>query len=420
MIGPIFSEESLMVWKYVGGAAGGTLGYIVGDVPGGYAGYKYGRYAGEKFAKRRSMPKSYGKRKRIIGSAVPRKRQRTLQKRRRQLKTKKQLAATKRTLSTRQRTQVRAIAQRVHDGMVPDGTYYKNYCGSHESLAGTVGAGFECDVWTGFQRNGGNISPATGEALGFTPFSGRKLIDAASVLFNGKTPALNHELTTGNFGVGTTTANFKHCSYKLLLKNASFVDYECTLFKFISKETSSTIDLYTLIDNFIHSETWIGGTPSIKELNLNFGAVSKINDKFIMKKQFFRLQPGGQKSFYTQWKGLVDFSKYTDGATTPAVPIISKGLGEYWMFRMVPNLHITNDGTNTRVGRGVTSSTDLNRQILCEVKEVYKLDQPENATVEGEQKKLFNDYPDIDAGTYTNKTNVRIQMPNIYTYQNEA
>jgi len=58
--------------EYVGGAAGATLGYIMNDVKGAYAGYKFGRRYGKKFTNNNStMDSGYGSGKRS-GSSTKR------------------------------------------------------------------------------------------------------------------------------------------------------------------------------------------------------------------------------------------------------------------------------------------------------------------------------------------------------------
>lgn len=56
---------------YLGGFAGATLGYIVGDVPGAALGYKLGSSAGKFLPQNKSMDSGYGSRKRKMSNSGP-------------------------------------------------------------------------------------------------------------------------------------------------------------------------------------------------------------------------------------------------------------------------------------------------------------------------------------------------------------
>lgn len=284
---------------------------------------------------------------------------------------------------------VRKVATNVHNKTFPEGIYHKNYVGHHDSVITTANS---VDVFSSVQRRGGNTTPYTTVGMGITPFNGRKLMDACSVLYNGKAAGINYELATGNFGFSGFKANIKHASWSMNMINNTSVIYEFRLIKAKNRQNGNT-DFYTDYSTAISSETWVGGVPLITAINMKPGMCTALAEKYTMETVDFQMLPGDRKKFFETWNGQLVGEELADGAATPAVTAYHRKYGTQWLLIVKPAMVSQTEASTCRVGR-FTGSNLAGSSILFEFKETYVVQQPLETPEanEGDRRVLFNDY----------------------------
>ena len=142
-----------------------------------------------------------------------------------------------------------------------------------------------------------------------------------------------------------------------------------------------------------------------------------MKDKYRVKKTKMHLQPGSSGKYYKTWSGTIDFDESLyknpgNDVTPPPNPLLppllwkySNNVGSEILIRYKPALvHSYNGGEPVRVGR-FTNPNQAN-DILCEVKELYTVLQPDNTVeqYEGEKQILFNDYENAYVGGNATQT----------------
>jgi len=269
--------------EYLAGAAGATLGFIAGDVPGAYWGYKAGRY----FAQRKNSARMpVAKRGRSTSRGRSRVRKSTTSTKRRKLSTKRR-SSSRRSVSKRPsgvsgaanhpipviaggvstraasmrrvgKTRVgykrkrvvkvskglRAKIQKVVDGGHYHGKYIATYYGAIYSSDRSLNNGnpLKEGAYSEFINLGeagmGNITywsrPVVNasqyqEGLDFNFFSPARVLDAASILWNSKTATQAYRVVTKNFTSrhAETGVPFNRgaAGVKIFVKN-SWVEFE--------------------------------------------------------------------------------------------------------------------------------------------------------------------------------------------------
>lgn len=223
----------------------------------------------------------------------------------------------------------------------------------------------------------------------FEPFTIEKLVDALSVVYNGKAANIDYRIALNNFDT-TTGSNFKftYCSYALKLKNNSQMSFDVELVRAKPKDDTN-VNFQNCWSNNIDNGEWIAAPGTINTLNERPQMVEAVTRQWHTPSYKFRLDPGQQKDFFTTFKGSIDFTKVYQAGT---IMNYVKGISESWIFISKPVLSHSSNGTLCKDGRMCIQ--DKYNGVSVEVKELYKFQQPEDAIApyEGNRKAFLNDY----------------------------
>lgn len=341
--------------------------------------------------KRVSNPYRGGRRPKTVRRKAPRKRVRRA----------------RRTVS-RARRATRAIKQVVQNVLQCKdnvGVYTKTYTGD---LASFNGAGVRT-IACAMQRFGANLGSYTPFAMSFTPFSVKRVLDAASVLFNNKPKEINIDLP-GNFDMNGLKVDVLYASYHLECLNATNVPMEVEVHEVTNKSNSQT-NFTESFNEFLLGTRWVGGVPTyaakdldgvqwVVDSELDIGMVKSVASKYSIKTTKKVLYPGQKINYFVKTSECFDFSKYYVVDTVGVQPDLAsyvKGQKQI-LLSYVPLLHLGTaeapsnafSGTN----QGPLSGGEVNHGLVCRVKEVFKIIEPDKTLDEyqGESRVLLNDY----------------------------
>lgn len=248
----------------------------------------------------------------------------------------------------------------------------------------------------------------------FIAFSPKQLMDAASVLYNGKAKTLGWDSGTDNFA-NFPKVDFGRCSWKLKATNNILARVRIEVYECVSRKNAD-VDFLESYYNGIDSERWKSAAPTISNkhpggtggaggqigmpLHQEFGGVSVLKSNWAFSKvKDVVLESGQHMTLKRSFSGCIEFDKYTDGAdTSPA--LVTYGRNQGICFCVVVTNEITQqvtavDATNLQ-GLGHYSIIDTTPPcgIFCEVEESYIVREPEVAAIaqRGEFKEFNDDY----------------------------
>jgi len=350
------------VGEAIASSSGAALGYIAGGLPGSYIGYKG--------AKNLYQNKMAVTKRKSQWAMVPYKKKAKASKR-----TKKR----KRGLTRRTSKKIKSIVKRQLECDFNKSVFERNY---HFQVTPFVEPGKQ------FYFNRGEANP-TGPTFGVNdlnfnlrPLSPDKLLDAASVLYNGKDSKVGPFTFTGNFDVEKTSANIHYSSATYTLTNITDVEFVVHFFEFESRRNKSGDALGTF-DDAIAKTAWVGDEPT----NSTFGTyptqfeVFKESYKTTKQKKFV-LKPGQKKKFFYKFSGCVDFRKYM--ANNITVYSTARGFKEInFICYPTETLNFNVDPSDPTGATGVSYPNRTapivspGRCLAVEVNEVYKIQQPD-------------------------------------------
>lgn len=370
----------------IGSISGATLGYIIGNRKGAEIGYKLGRFLSKK---KGMAPVPQKRRASTSGGRPPKRVKNTSGKKK---KTRSNLRNANRGLSKKQSQSVKGIVKRQLECDFNHGIYERNVVGVVNPV---VDGDFQY-VADHAQRQGGNADPFTEYSMRFTPFNAKRLWDAASVLYNGKTRSVKIEDPVNNFDIKGLAVNFTYCSYKLRMRNYTNVIYDVEMIEFWRRgngETSAKDEW----NKSIESTEWVGGsTPGGAAVNgMRPQMFERMKGLYHMKSSYFTLNPGQEHDIFKTFKGCVDFTKVANDDGT-SILSFNRKVGTELIFIYRPKLSIAWDTTDlTRASIGhMTGNDDVRNGVLIEVNEVFKCQQPD-ATFdenEGNNRCILNSY----------------------------
>lgn len=385
-------------------ASGAVLGYIAGDLPGAYLGSVAGEklyHLAENMKRKASNPSLFTQRK--DRKTYTRKKKASKRAKRaayKQMKKAKK-AATK---------AVKKIVKKTLDCTFPIGTYHKAYVG--EMYWNNITPNTQV-VWGDMQRNKAHTTPYTQLAMSFSPFAGMRMLDAVSVVYNGKTKAINCENVLNNFPVRNLNVDFSYCSYELELTNNSSYAYDVIIYMGTSKRDQND-SVGEAWDDALYDFPWrqlpqreiIPPTgppyfediyPGKNQINITTSGFKQLELRYNIKAKHFKLLPGHRKRFFTTYKGCIPFHKHL---VNGELQNFMKGISQSWIFVAKPCASVYYNPETDTAGKltgavGVTQGNNIGQAITCEVKEVYKFLQPETTDddKEGNAAVTFNDYP---------------------------
>jgi hypothetical protein len=340
----------------------------------------------------------------------------------------------KRGVKRRARENIKSVVKNVLACQENVGVYTKVYSGDFGSS--NTGAN-TCLLFNGSKRENGNTSPHTTFTMQFTPNSVKRILDAASILYNGKSKSVDID-AAGNFGYQGLKVEVIHSSYKLELWNYTDLDYDVEIHEFTAKR-DSLIDVASSMESLIRGENWVGGVPAwtnaapqfTTEVGFEMGQVKAIAQKYkhkVVKKQ--RVNVGEMISYYDSYKGCVDFSKHVvqqSGATAPNLASYAKGHKEI-VIRLTPVLHaqrikVTASGNIIKSLASYGTSPD-NAAVgwFTVAKEVYKMFQPDETpdAQEGDKRAYLNDVPNPGPGAGEERESLMKRTKSVTTYERAA
>jgi len=288
--------------------------------------------------------------------------------------------------SSRNAAAVRKIVKAVIHKEEPLGTYTKTWNAYLEEPPSNAQIVTQ-EAWqNGAQRAG----------CDFRFFSRARLLDAVSVLFNNKTKDINYSTTTDNFTTTGLKFNVKYASAQVEIINYSDTVVEYTAVKLEPKNDTDS----NARDTFVNALTTIeqpGPGVSVSHYSVLPGQLPQMNHQYSMKKQKFLLKPGQRvKFFFSAKPGHCDFGQNFGTGSTPLQYL--KRWSQELMLIYRPDIVVGYDlGTGTKevVGHYVGGTGPLNG-IVVQVKEVYKINAPEN-TSDAEDNDQYAWYHDLVA-----------------------
>lgn len=288
------------------------------------------------------------------------------------------------------------------------GIYTKHYTGEIEP---SVAAG-QYNYAFAATRNQGNSGAYSVFNMLFKPFSRKKILDAASVLYGGKTKGLAID-GTGNFNLAGVKIDTIYCSYDIRITNYTQFPYEVELWSVTNKENTDRLPLDTM-SRMLPADEYVGGVPTFElaagnqyraDMCLDLSTIKGLSAKYKLEKvKSGVLFPGiGMKHFVKQGMRCYDMTKdlFVTEGDPPTSVLPSHGKGEVSYFlKYTPVMHIYASAANY-VATNFANTGNSTYGFLVEVKEVFKLFEPAETpeTQVGDKRCCFTDVPSVPAGT---------------------
>lgn len=296
--------------------------------------------------------------------------------------------------------QVKTEMKKAHEKETNTGVYIKHVtAGLDPYESSNVNTAW----WSGATREGSNVSPHTTFALSFTPLCHKRLIDAVSVLYNGKTPATNFENTFQNFDYNDLKVTFQKVRNTITFQNNTPVTRVLKIYEFTNKFSTDN-SVVTELNNISSAGGWITTPPlflatapryyRLRDAHLHL--ISGINQKYTWKMKEIRMRPGQIKKLsYVKKDYTVAFANFVSGA---GINSHEKG-GIQLLIQLDTPQHW---GWNTgQQGDAVYQDNSQNEAagISVTFSEYYRVEQPENTEdiYEGMKKAILVDAPTKEA-----------------------
>jgi hypothetical protein len=272
---------------------------------------------------------------------------------------------------------------------------YSKYYGLE--MVGDLNADQRSRLIYGGTRWSNNAAPFTLYPCAFTPHSVSKILDAASVMFNGKAVGFDHSAILNNMDTQRAKLDVSYASYSLTFKNITQISYDYEIYE-ITNKTTKFEDFIYVATNLMQAQKWIGNSlvmngtiPDVSIIGGKNAATCPINFEFSMIEglsQMYKwkkvnsgaLHPGMSANYFSSRSNfVVDTSKFSDPdfGIAPTLGSHCKG-DKQLMIRLQPQMMNIYDAG----GSGSTRRTRDNNTayaIVCEGKENYKILCPDNA-----------------------------------------
>lgn len=394
-------------------ASGAALGYIHNNWAGAFIGGNVGAKLADMKRKQIEATQSTWKKRKVgskpyapTGSKPSGKRSK-----RRSMK-RKPVVKRKRGKRVTLRKSVKALVKGALKCDVPVGTYHKYYVQDLNLQNTTANNQL---VYTNGQRHGVNNpeTPYTSEGMSWCPFHLKKMLDAASVVFNAKAKAINWEKTDNNFSnPKILQLDVIYASYEITFKSIAQQDLKCKLIRAKAKKNIGE-GVYDVWNTAIGNARWVGGAPNINTIGISPSGWKELEEKYAVKVEEFTMKTGEERTFKTVFKGCVDFQKHYVGDSLQS---FGKGISESWNLVVIPSKTVYKDpeANDITATRGVT--TGFYNYVNVEVKEVYKFYQPEITTDENSGQKFvyLTDFPAMPLGEDKSPVAAHVNMLNEY------
>lgn len=274
----------------------------------------------------------------------------------------------------------------------PVGKYYKNYAG--QALLPGPGS----TNWKASHNIYRNVAPGDNAYLKeLSFFSPRALIDAASVMFNGKTPATSPGVI-GDFGDKELVVKFKYASVNVMFKNCYDFPIELNIITAQAKDlevesfAQDWSDFYSVVNT-------VGTFPSFSSYGTKPGHLDGLKARYRFKDKTVILQPGDSTNIYHALPQDYLFEQTKVYDATSIQPYSPDTFQIVYRFLPLINLGINSTSDRLVTGR-VFVNGDANADqnnitgMIIEVKESYIMVAPTITDVAQAKDKIcyHNDY----------------------------
>lgn len=248
----------------------------------------------------------------------------------------------------------------------------------------------------GGMRGTGNAGLFSQYALSFTPFSVFRCLDAASVIFNGKTPAVDPTQGTNQLDFSKTKIDVKYASYAFTLRNISQFEYDYEIWEATNKSNTDD-DFWETLRNKAQGMRWVGNAAimsgSIPAFTFGTGNaidwplflkpsyVEGLSEEYSFKKVKSGQMLGGETVTYFVAKKdfVVDCAKSQSPSLGLGASLCYYAKGDRQVFvRLRPKLSNIYDGSGSYASH-ITRNYNAQNHIIGEVHENFKMLAPENA-----------------------------------------
>lgn len=303
-------------------------------------------------------------------------------------------------------------------------TYRKIQYGNLFNIVPTSNVLF-VDHW----RKSDNTSPYPAYITAFNYFNVRKYMDAAAILYNGKTRSIDWATTLDNFPEKDSKLAFLYASVNVKLVNHTHMTYEVIIHEFTALQNDDETPLDNLQPS-VSGRSWIGGAPTVSFGNncYNIEGAFQMNDikingyshKAIKHASFM---PGQEIDwFHSKSNFEIVPKKFYGNQGLAEVPLVTKGA--IWLVVELRVKPYFSSGTD---GGGAAKSIYLPFQpnnndtygIGVSVKELYKMSQPGETDdqYEGNHVAIYTDTD--DRGMNPNAIRQVRTMPENYYFETD-
>lgn len=293
--------------------------------------------------------------------------------------------------NSRVRKMVKAVVKKEIQCSENVGIYTKKVHGDIYSAT----AAEDFNIASAYQWGGGNLGVNTVFSSSFTPHITKRVLDAVSVLYNGKAKGFDID-AAGNFTDPGFKIDVLHASYELEISNYTDMPYYFDIVEITNKFTSNQPFLEVAKELF-DAQIWEGGVPDFAQFaaayygldhGCSFGMIKGLPAKYTIKHNRKLVKPGGTHKYYSSMSGCVDMDKKRLTYSAGAAELASYCKGEKQLvFIYYPALHLKWGTFNTGLGDVVAMAPTYNANksivapqkygILVEVNEVFKFIEPD-------------------------------------------
>lgn len=422
----------------IGGISGGALGFIAGNVGGALVGAEIGSALEDRKNVRKRLRESQANRplkkvkadsgnkeatRRRISSQMAAKRAVRRSRSRKTVRVKKvKRPSAKRTRKVKKAASkfVKGVVDRALKCELTTSVYRKYQTGevvipqSDDDVATGYQLMFSGNTQNGLATRG---SPARNPAcMMWTYFTPKKMLDAASVLFNGKARSADYLIATDNLAFASLKLEVVYQSVKWEALNNTFYRIKYELYEFHARGSTDTSAGHEIVNSSsagINTASFAGAVtqgfadnsdrdgvarafryscPLVNKLSDFKGYEGKWSHKLVKKGTWM---PGTSLTHYMHQKpGCVDFKKYINPTntlayyakgTTALILIIKSKLH----MGTVPN--VTGESRNAAHPGFAGANDDNGNGVVLAINESYTIREPEEATVNDSQILGFQD-----------------------------
>lgn len=263
--------------------------------------------------------------------------------------------------------QFKAKVMKALESKAPVGRYNMQYNGTLPLVPAVNSQWVDAVIYDGSRTSA--IASASGAISGpIDFFSARRVLDAASVMFNSKARDVNYQVATGNFGVQGLKVDVVYQTVEIKFRNNTNLLYEIDWYECVPK-VDTDIAPNTFWANALASEA--GKQNLHTTLATTYGATPGMIDGFThvwkYTKRIVKLEPGQNSQFVIKGpKMTYDFDRMV--SDTGLIAVFPKGVGTYCFYVVKNPLIHTGVVTGQQSGhqsQAVNLGIGVTIEVLC-------------------------------------------------------